>query len=138
MIKKHQIFVILTLLAVSMSACSSFSSQPDLNGTSWALTQLQGGPVMSTVVPTLVFKDGQVSGNASCNSFGGSYQRGWGDALKFGQLMSTLVACADSSSMEQERVYLSVLGQVAKYRMENDQLFLYNGADQLLIEFKRQ
>ena len=136
--KSRQIFVILTLLAVCVSACSSFSSQPDLNGTSWVLTQLRGDPVISTAVPTLIFADGQASGNASCNSFGGTYERGFGDALKFGQMMSTLMACVDPSAMEQERVYLGILGQVAKYRVGNDHLYLYDQADRLLAEFKKQ
>ena len=136
--KPRRIFAVLALLAVIVSACSSFSGQPDLNGTSWVLTQLQGSPVASTSVPTLIFADGQVSGNASCNSFGGSYQHLWGDSLKFGPLMSTLMACLDSSAMEREGVYLGVLGQVAKYRVDNDQLFLYDGDNHLLAEFKKQ
>jgi len=136
--KTRQIFAVLTLLVLIVSACSSSSGQPDLNGTSWVLTQLQGNPVILTAVPTLIFKDGQVSGNASCNSFGGSYQRGWGDALKFGQLMSTLMACVDPSVMEQEGKYLGVLGQVAKYRVEGTHLYLYDQADQLLAEFEKQ
>jgi heat shock protein HslJ len=136
--KIWHIFAVLTLLAVSVSACSGLSSQPDLDGTSWVLTQLQGSPVISTAVPTLVFKDGQVSGNASCNSFGGTYERRWGDALKFGPLMSTLMACVDPSAMEREGVYLGVLGQVAKYRMESDHLYLYGQSGQLLAEFKKK
>lgn len=136
--KTRQIFVVLTLLAVFVSACSSFSSQPDLNGTSWALTQLQGSPVISTAVPTLVFKDGQVSGNASCNSFGGTYERGGGEALKFGELMSTLIACIDPLAMAQEAAYLAVLAQVAKYRVENNHLYLSDQTGQLLAEFEKQ
>jgi heat shock protein HslJ len=136
--KTRQIFVVLALLALVVNACSGYSGQPDLNGTAWMLTQLQGKSIMSPPIPTLIFKDGQVSGNASCNSFGGSYQRGWGDALKFGQLMSTLMACVDPSVMEQEGKYLGVLGQVAKYRVENNHLYLYDQADQFLAEFKKQ
>ena len=136
--KIWQIFAVLTLVAVSVSACSGLSSQPDLGGTSWVLTELQGKPVASPPFPTLIFKGGQVSGNASCNSFGGSYQRGLGEALKFGPLMSTLMACLDSSAMEQEGKYLGVLGQVAKYRVDNGQLYLYDQGGQLLAEFKKQ
>ncbi len=136
--KIWQILSVLVLLAISMSACSSFSSQPDLNGTAWVLTELHGKPVKSPPIPTLVFKDGQVSGNASCNHFGGSYQRGWGDMLRFGPLMSTLMACVDPVLMEQEGNYLGILGQVAKYRAENGHLYLYDQAGQLLAEFKKR
>jgi len=133
--KFQQIFAVLALLAMIVSACSSFSGQPDLNGTSWVLIQIQGSPVTSTSVPTLIFADGKVSGNASCNSFGGTYQRSWGDSLKFEQLMSTLMACVDPSAMAQEGAYLAVLAQVAKYRVDNNHLYLYDQAGQLLAEF---
>jgi heat shock protein HslJ len=135
--KMRKIFVILILVAVNLSACSGLSSQPDLKGTSWILTRIQGQPVVSTPAPTLVFADGKVSGNASCNSFGGTYERGSGEALKFGQMMSTLMACADPARMDQETKYLGVLGQVAQYRMENSQLYLYDQAGLLLAEFKK-
>jgi heat shock protein HslJ len=136
--KTRQIFAVLALGAVLVSACSSFSGQPDLNGTSWVLTELQGKPVASPPFPTLIFKDGQVSGNASCNSFGGSYQRNGGDTLKFGPLISTLMACVDPSAMEREGIYLGVLAQVAKYRVENNHLYIYDQAGQLLAEFEKQ
>jgi len=137
-VKIRRFLVIVFLFAVSASACSSLSSQPDLNGTSWALTQLQGSAVTSKQVPTLIFADGKVSGNASCNSFGGEYKRGAGESLKFGQMMSTLMACADDALMTQESTYLGLLGQVEKYKMENGQLNLYDQGGQLLAEFKKQ
>ncbi len=134
----RKFLVIFTLLAVSLSACSSASSQPDLNGTSWVLTQLQGKAVSSKQAPTLVFADGKVSGNASCNSFGGEYKRGSGDSLKLEQMMSTLMACVDDSLMKQESTYLGALGQVAKYKLENDQLFMYDQGGQLLAQFRKK
>lgn len=136
--KTRTFFAILFLLAISLNACSSPSSQPDLNNTSWVLFKLKGASVAPKQAPTLVFKDGQVSGNASCNSFGGEYKRGSGDSLKFAQMVSTLMACADDSLMKQETTYLGILGQVAKYKMENDQLFLYDQGGQVLAEFKKQ
>ena len=110
--------------------------QPGLEGTSWELIQLQGQQVTTGRIPTLVFKDGKVSGNASCNSFGGSYERGLGDTLKFGSMMSTLMACLDPAQMEREGVYLGVLAQVAKYRVEGGHLYLYDQGGNLLAEFK--
>jgi heat shock protein HslJ len=136
--KTRQIFAVFALLVVILSACSSFSSQPDVNGASWTLTQLQGRQISSPPVPTLIFKDGKVSGNASCNHFGGSYQRGLGETLKIEQLMSTLMACADQSAMAQEGHYLAMLAKVAKYRVDNNHLYLYDQADQLLAEFNKQ
>jgi heat shock protein HslJ len=118
-----------------VSACSSFSGQPDLNGTSWMLTQLQGKSIVSPPIPTLIFKDGQVSGNASCNSFGGSYQRGMGETLKFGPLMSTMMACVDPSAMAQESDFLTMLASVVSYRVEGKKLMLYNVDSVSVAEF---
>ena len=132
--KLWRLFAILILAAVS--ACSAFSSQPNLEGTAWELTQLQGQPVTAGKIPTLAFRDGQVSGNASCNSFSGPYQRGFGETLKFGSMMSTLMACLDSGQMEREGLYLGALAQTAKYRVENGHLYLYDQGGSLLVEFK--
>jgi heat shock protein HslJ len=127
--------LVILILAV-VSACAAFSSQPSLEGTAWELIQLQGQPVTTGQIPTLVFKDGKVFGNASCNSFGGSYERGLGDSLKFGSMMSTLMACLEAGQMEREGLYLGALAQTVRYRVDNGHLYLYNQDDSVLAEFK--
>ena len=63
----------------------------------------------------------RVSGSSGCNRFNGSYEQA-GDALSFGQMMSTMMACADGMALEQE--IFGSLGRVAHFSMREDELVL--------------
>ena len=67
--------VSLAFLLIMLTACSAFPSAADpLDGTSWELyAYRKSRPVEGTTL-TIRFENGQVSGSAGCNSFGGSYQ----------------------------------------------------------------
>ncbi|MCX6065792.1 MAG: META domain-containing protein [Chloroflexi bacterium] len=121
------------LFGLLLAACGG-SSQPALEGTAWSLARLHGQAALSGSAPTLVFKDGQASGSGSCNSFGGSYEIR-GERLTFGPLAMTAMACADSGLMEQESAYMTALAAASKFRLENDQLILYDASGQALAEF---
>lgn len=121
----------LAAVVMPLTACAP---QADLNGTSWNLASLNGGPVQDGTQPTLAFADGQVSGNASCNGFGGEYtQRG--DKLTFGALMSTLMACFPEEIMQQEQAYFSALTATASFRVDDGILSLFDADGNVLAEF---
>jgi len=73
----------------------------ELDGTSWTLIRMDGKAVSADAEATLGFAEGQVSGIAFCNRFFGPYELD-GDALSFGMLGSTMMACQD---MEREGEY---------------------------------
>ncbi len=58
---------------------------------------------------TLTFEDGQASGTAACNSYGGAYQAGDDGSLSFEGFAVTEMAC-DPALMTLESAYLEVLG----------------------------
>ena len=100
----------------------------DMNGTKT--------PALDGTEVTLSFQtSGQVGGNSGCNSFGGSY-RVEGTKIQFGEIMSTLMACADPKVMDQEQAYLAALQKISSYELSGDQLTLLNG-DQPLLTFTR-
>jgi heat shock protein HslJ len=113
------------------------SSEDPLAGTSWVLesygTPGAETPVVGETPLTLEFaNDGNVGGNGGCNSFGGPYQVE-GNELTFGELISTLVACADSAQMEQEVRYLDALATVSAFQLEGDSLVIsYNEGQEAL------
>ena len=78
--------VSLAFLLIMLTACSAFPSAADpLDGTSWELyAYRKSRPVEGTTL-TIKFEDGQVSGSAGCNSFGGSYQVN-GEKIAFGEV----------------------------------------------------
>ena len=65
---------------------------------------------------SLTLTDGQVSGNGTCNSYGGAFS-GAPDALTVDGLSQTEKSCADSSLMELDARYLAALGSVTSAKL---------------------
>ena len=94
-----------------------------LDGTTWFLTDYispdgQSYTVPSAVTPQLAFADGQVSGNAGCNTFNGSYTV-TGDAVELGPLVSTKMACEEPMASV-EGAFLAALDSVDKVAILDD------------------
>jgi heat shock protein HslJ len=105
-----------------------------LEGTTWTLTQF-GSADAPTTVPegtsvTVEFTDGNVGGNAPCNSYGGPYTAE-GQNLSIGEITQTLRACADNSLMELESRYLDALRQATTYAIQSDQLTISYASGEL-------
>ena len=78
-------------------------------------------------------EEGTVTGNAACNSYSAEY-RGSGEELVIGSVVSTLMYCADDSTMEQERIFFQLLSQVRSFEIDGDILTLYgSGGRELLV-----
>ncbi len=84
---------------------------------------------------SLRFSEGQVSGNATCNRFFGSYSLE-GDALMIQPGGSTLMACPDEF-MTQEQTFMGALEQVESYAIANDTLQLRNAEGNVLLTFHK-
>ena len=115
---------VITWFLVMLVACGISSGNP-LNGTTWELYSLgRYSPIPGSKI-SLRFENGQASGNAGCNSYGGEYQVN-GDQVKFEQMVSTLMACADQSVMvDQESAYLKFLGEAQRFEVSEGQLQIY-------------
>lgn len=107
---------ILALLA----ACSPVAGDP-LKGTSWSLLEMNGRSALEGTTVTASFADGNVSGSGGCNSYGGAYKVN-GDKLQIKELVSTLMACADTGVMDQEAAFLSALGNAQSFKLTGGQL----------------
>lgn len=61
----------------------------------------------------------RVNGNAGCNIINGDYSQGKGEkaSLKFGDMLSTMMACPDGNT---ERKILDAIGKVSKYQVNKD------------------
>jgi len=128
---KRKLLILLTLIAFLLSACGSFGTD-SLNGTGWKLVAMGDSTPVSGATLTITFENGQVSGHSGCNSYGGTYQV-HGDKLEFGQMMSTLMACADASMMEQESTFMRFLGDAQRFEIVDGQLNIYRSDGGALI-----
>lgn len=85
----------------------------------WLAEDILGGGVIDNAQTTLqVAADGSVSGNGGCNRFSGKATID-GDAITFGPLASTRMACAEAL-MNQEQKFHDALARVAAFRVEPD------------------
>jgi heat shock protein HslJ len=80
---------------------------------------------------------GQVSGNASCNNFNGSYQVN-GNNITIGQASATAMLCAEpEGKMDQEAQILAALQSAATFTISGDVLELRTGGDQIAAILRR-
>ncbi len=81
---------------------------PELSGTRWVVTSIDGRPPAGPALTTDFGNDGRVSGDAGCNSFSGPYIQ-TGRTVQFGELLSTRRACVDENRQRQETRLLNIL-----------------------------
>jgi heat shock protein HslJ len=94
-----------------------------LDGTSWRLSDYvspdgQSYTVPAAVTPLLSFENGQLTGNAGCNTFNAPYTV-TGDAIEVGPIMSTKMACEEPMATV-EGAYLAALDSVNKIAILDD------------------
>ncbi len=109
-----------------------------LENVSWALLELNGKPIVVTSdarTPYLELNAAKKSayGFGGCNRFFGSYEVGKDQALTFGAIGATRMACRDGMNQEQE--LFTVLGRTTQYRIDGSKLLLY-AADDVVARFQ--
>jgi heat shock protein HslJ len=77
-----------------------------------------------------------VTGSTGCNTFGGPFERS-GDRLRFGELISTRMACVDPAAARQEQALVSALDATERFTISGDRLTLYGG-DRPLAVFRAE
>jgi heat shock protein HslJ len=143
---KYYVVLFFSILAVSCSShkpvnnstASSANTPASLVGTEWLLTDLGGTPVVPDSKASLsFFEAGRAAGNASCNRFTGGVTIS-GDSIKFGQLASTRMACADNAVSAQEDQYLKLLEAAKRFEIKDDSLLIFADGSERPLRFTRQ
>ncbi|MGJ5642864.1 copper resistance protein NlpE N-terminal domain-containing protein [Formosa sp. S-31] len=102
----------------------------------WKLIELRGKTIEDRT-PQPYFKlhkaEARISGNSSCNGFGGDYELLEGNRIQFSKLMHTMRACIDMSI---ENEFLKVLETADNYTISNGILSLNKGRMAPLAKFK--
>ena len=127
--------LVLVLGSIALTACASGSA--NLEGRLWRMQSYRGadGQMLETlpdIKTTAEFTDGQVGGNAACNTYNGSYELD-GDQINFGLMMTTMMACPQG--LEQEQQFNSVLRSATSYRFLNEYLELLGEGGTMLARF---
>ena len=110
------------ILALAACARSGAATDDPLDGTSWELMAYRKTRPIPGTSLSATFEDGQVSGSAGCNSYGGSYQVSDG-TISFSELFITEMACMDPEGvMGQEALFMGFLRDARTLRFVEGQL----------------
>ena len=116
------------LLALLLTASAALAMETNkqtaiLPGSAWQVKTFAGQTPLADHPITFEFdNEGSVSGDASCNRFGGSCKIE-GDKIEVGPLRSTRRAC-EPDIMQQEHKFLALLGAATTWAMDGDELVL--------------
>ena len=129
-------------LALLLAGCTGASEHAGqgaatIVGPVWVAEEIAGAPAGGEAPITLQLgADGRASGRGGCNGFGGPYTLA-GDALRFGPLAATKMACAPAL-MDQEQRYFDTLAQVARYAVADDGALLLTTGEGKEIRLRRE
>lgn len=127
----HLIFI----MGFALSACQSVNtaSQSDLEGHTWSLQSYAGNQPIEGSRISLQFADGQISGTAGCNHYGGGFTVK-GQTISFSDIYATEMYCMEPSGiMDQEQSYLEALSVVNSFDLTDGELTLTTSLNQVLI-----
>ncbi len=137
---------LMVCLGLPMAACadsdpggSATSEAAPLAGTEWDLDEYAPVGEATTVrVPaavtaTAAFTADQISGDAGCNRFTGTYTTN-GTTILFGPVAATLMACPPDVT-EVEESYLARLAEATTYAVAGDELTLSARDGSVLLHF---
>lgn len=122
------------LAAALLAACANQALSPlgDLANTDWTLASETG----AASPPTLTFEAGRAAGFAGCNRWFASVTQD-GEALRFGNVGTTRMACTAEPAAAAERNFLAALAATRYGRYDQDALVLLDENQQQLARFER-
>ena len=108
-----------------------------LEAKKWLLVSVDGKPVKLAKGAAYISFDsgeGKAGGNSGCNSFGGGYEVS-GDAIKFTDLVSTMMACGTGDRMDVERRFMDALQNADRFEVAGGKLKFMTG-ERIVLEFE--
>lgn len=136
--------VLCSIIVLSaLTACAQSTSEKipaTIVDIQWHLTGINGAaPVLAedAVAPTLQLSssDARAQGSGGCNRYSGTYTLD-GDALAFGLMMQTKMACADAVNQLEQQFQLA-LSKVATQRSVDGALELLDGGGNVVMALQK-
>jgi heat shock protein HslJ len=109
--------------ALLVSACATSpggGSPPELSGTRWTVTRVDGrAPLAGDDLTAQFGVDGRIEGDSGCNHYSGPWIQ-TADTVRIGELLSTRRACAEAERQQQESRVLRILQGASTVRRAGD------------------
>jgi heat shock protein HslJ len=123
-------------LASCLCLVSTAALPQSLEGRYWKAVELVGKPAPAQDARReahLIFASaGSVSGSDGCNRMSGTYELK-GDAIKFGQMMGTLMACPNTGDVD--RLFREALASASRLSVVGDRLELFDASGKRVALF---
>lgn len=117
----------------SPSVPASTGAPPEAVAGSWQLIQIGDAAIDAMAIPSLeVTETGAASGSAGCNQFSGTVVVS-PDEIRFGELATTKMACADPSNALESR-YLAALGAARTWTIDGEGNLVIEGGERLVYQ----
>lgn len=97
----------------------------------WKMTLLEGFENNTGAEPSFSIKDGKISGDNGCNTFGGQVSIHENGMFKVSDLISTKMFCVETAGLEMK--FMDALRKAEKYTLDGDALYLYDANNDLLV-----
>jgi len=130
--------IILLLLVLLLSACSSglgSKDTPNLDGTAWTMTEINGRFALGSTTVWISFDGDEVGGSGGCNSYGGDVTKNNRGKMEFGMINMTLMYCMEDGVSDQESKYMMALNEVRTYHMSGGLLVMSNAEGDVILKF---
>lgn len=125
--------VMLALMTgAGLAACAPVPAA--LEPSDWQVTRLDGRALSADDRVTMQFAEGRVAGVSGCNRYTGPLMMGEDNAIGFGLLATTRMACPGEAA-QIEAAFLHQMGRIDAYRIERGALVLFaRGAEVMRAE----
>lgn len=133
----HRVFVII----IFVSSMFIVANAQKLSG-GWTLAEAkQNGEAVSlwSENPTNLIFGGKnlISGNGGCNHYSGDYKISGKNFIKFGRVISTMMACRKNDVMNQERAFFDVMRKIERFERKGNNLIFFDAAKRNVLRFTR-
>ncbi len=130
--------LVLAVAAALAGGCGdeegSVADVSSLAGVPWVLSSGIDVDGWEMVAPSATFEDGRMTGSNGCNVYGAPYTVD-GSTLELGQITQTLIGCPPPAG-DVETAFVAALERVAGWRVEDDELALFDENDDELLRFE--
>ena len=126
---------LIIIFAFLLNACVGHNTigEAGIEGQTWVLTTYDRNDSLNDRRPTLQFDVDKISGNTGCNHYSGIYQIK-SDEISIEGISHTEMACLNPDGlMEQERIYLELLGNAKRFELADGVLTIFTASEQTLI-----
>ncbi len=134
MISRFSPLLAVLLIVILLAACNAVDDpDPDLDGTSWYVLEINGEPIPAEIEITVIFSDETLGGEAPCNIYTSEYSQD-GNKINIESPIMTQLYCEEENVMEVEEAFTSALVSVRKLDLEDDYLLMKDEGDRVLLQ----